>query len=472
MNSGVLKKAILEQIKKDFHSFLIKSFDHITGGRGFLDNWHINMFCDVLSRIYHQKGSKKIIINLPPRYLKSVCFSVAFPAWVLGIDPTARIIVVTYSNLLSIKHASDTRKIMHSDWYKLAFPESKIAYGSDTKRKFSTEKNGYYFCTSVNGTLTGEGGDIIIVDDPHNPAKIGSDKERKKVYDWFNSVLLSRLDNKKTGKVILVMQRLHDEDLSGMLTKKQGSEWQQIVVPVLSEVDQDIEFDSVPYYGRKKNEPLHREREDIFTIKTIKNDLGTYNFNAQYQQAPMVKEDGLVKKKWLTYYGALDTNLINRTIVSIDCASDTKTSSDYSVIMVISSDDQANHYIVDVIRDRMAYPDLKKKCLSVIDKFSPDAVLIEDKSNGSALIQELLREGKKIVSIKPIKDKLSRFMPALISIENGSLLIPTSATYTDELTNELLSFPYGKHDDQIDAISQYFNWISRLKINNPKIRWL
>ena len=157
------------------------------------------------------------MINIPPRYLKSVICSVAFPAWVMGRNPTKRIIVASYSKILATKHSQDTRLIMQSKWYKKNFPRTIIAEGMNEKNKFCTTENGFRFATSTGGTLTGEGGDILIVDDPHNPMHVFKKNTRNKVINWFSSVFSSRLNNKKTGSIMIVMQRLHEEDLCGYL---------------------------------------------------------------------------------------------------------------------------------------------------------------------------------------------------------------------------------------------------------------
>jgi len=464
ISENIIKNALNYQIKHSFHSFLIKAFDEINPGKDFIDNWHLKLFCDALT----DDTKKRLIINIPPRYLKSVCFSVAFPAWYIGQNPTARIIIATYSATLSNKHASDTRRIMHSDWYKMAFPESKIINGFDTQTKFGTAQNGYYFATSVGGTLTGEGGDIIIVDDPHNPSKIHSKLERKKVQRWIQETLFSRLNDKDKGRIILVMQRLHKDDLTGFLTLKKNN-WEQISLPAICEKIEKITLGEKIYHIRQIGEPLNAKKEDLTTLNSIKIDMGSQIFAAQYQQNPSDSSSGLIKQSWLKYYLDLPQNLTK--IISVDCAIETNETSDYSVIATIGFDKENKHYLLDICREKLSYIDLKNTLRSVIKSKDPLAVLIEDRATGSALIRELNEQYNNIIKIIPKNDKITRFASAMIAIESGRFFLPKNTAFLDDFVDEMVCFPAVKHDDQVDTVSQYFNWLTKSGVN-PKIRFI
>ncbi len=469
INDEIIENIINYQVKKSFYSFLIKAFDEINSNKNFNENWHLRLFCDALT----DDNIKRLIINIPPRYLKSICFSVAFPAWYIGNNPNARIIIATYSAILSKKHASDTRRIMRSEWYQKAFPEAKIISGFDTQTKFGTSQNGYYFATSIGGTLTGEGGDIIIIDDPHNPSKIHSITERKKVQRWIQETLFSRLNDKEKGRILLVMQRLHQDDLTGYLTSKKNHNWKEICLPAISEKDEIIELNEKQYYARKINEPLQENRDNLKMLNQIKKEIGENIFQAQYQQNPSNMQNGFIKEKWLKYYinSDLPNNLVK--IISVDCAIETTQNSDYSVITVFGFDETTNkHYILDLIKDRLSYIDLKQKLSLIIDKNTPKAVLIEDRATGSALLRELQTKYNNIIGITPKNDKISRFTNAIIAIESGILLFPKNALFLEDLIEEIVCFPSVKHDDQVDTISQYFVWLSKHKEFNPRIRFL
>ena len=442
-------------------------------------NWHLDYLCDTLEEVFNGK-IKRLLINIPPRYLKSVICSVCFPAWVLGKDATKRIIVASYSKQLSTKHSTDTRQIMMSNWYKKCFPETIIADGMNEKNKFCTTKNGFRFATSVNGTLTGEGGDILIADDPHNPVNIYSKQSRQKTIDWFSGVFSSRLNNKNEGSIIVIMQRLHTDDLSGyLISHNVKQEWFCINLPAIAEDETSYYLFDKLYKIRKIGNILHQKMENQHTLENVKAELGEYNFMAQYQQTPISVDGNMIKKSWLHYFDLKDiVNLYNKNdikyYISIDCASGIGTENDFTAVSVFVVENE-KFYLCEVIRLKIPYPELKAKVGKIIEKYNPKAVLIEDKSNGSSLIQELQQNHYNIIPIKPTKSKECRVNDILIVLENGYLLIAKNQYWNQEFEAELLSFPAGKHDDQVDSVSQFINWYNnnRKKVNiKPKIRGL
>ena len=208
-----------EVLRNDLSAFIHKSFNTINPSVKYSHNWHIDLIAEYLKEVYNG-NIKRLIINIPPRSLKSVCISVAFPALILGKNPSSRIIVASYSEILSLKHSTDCRIIINSQWFKKLFPDFQLNQSQNEKHKFATTQNGYRFATSIGGSLTGEGGDILIVDDPHNPQQIMSDKYRLKTIEWFSNTFVSRLNDKKNGVIIIVMPRLHQNDLVGYLLSK------------------------------------------------------------------------------------------------------------------------------------------------------------------------------------------------------------------------------------------------------------
>ncbi len=228
--------------------------------------------------------------------MKSICVSVAWPAWILGKYPSSRIIVASYSKLLSEKHSLDTRCIMQSDWYKELFPGVKLSKDQNTKYKFQTVQRGFRIATSVGGTLTGEGGDFIIVDDPISPAQALSKTFRTRAKNWFDQTLVTRLNDRKKGVIVLVMHRLHQKDLSGHLLSKPKNIWHHICLPMISEKEEII--DSIMtkkknFYLRKENQLLYHLNDE--EIEMIKIELGSYAFAAQYQQNPLQLSSGIIK---------------------------------------------------------------------------------------------------------------------------------------------------------------------------------
>lgn len=278
------KKLLHAILRQDFNSFINKVFNTINPGIEYQANWHIELIAEYLQAV--QKGDiKRLIINMPPRSLKSVCIGVAWPAWILGHDPTKRIMSASYSQVLSVKHSLDCRFVLTSDWYSQVFPKTVLSKKHNQKSKFMTKDNGFRFATSVGGSATGEGGDILIIDDPHNPSQINSPKMRKRVVEWFEQTFVTRLNNKNTGAIVLVMQRLHEEDLSGHLLLNSNS-WHHLKIPAMAKRDQVYSINNYKYQY-VKGDILHGFRDNPEYLIKLEQEIGIHNYAAQYLQEPI-----------------------------------------------------------------------------------------------------------------------------------------------------------------------------------------
>lgn len=440
--------------KEDIVAFTIRVLSEIDPDTNYNHNWHLELICKYLLEVYCG-NIKRLIINVPPRSLKSVCISVAFPAWILANKSSEKIIAVSYSKILSQKHSMDCRKIMLSNWYS-EMTNTRIKFGENEKNKFTTMKNGYRFSTSTNGTLTGEGGNIIIIDDPQNPVKIHNKSERNKVNSWFDNVLISRLNNKNKGKIILVMQRLHEDDLTSHLINKPNSPWEILSIPAIENQNRIYEFQGNQYIYRKDGSILHQDRDNAKIIANIIDELGTHVFSAQYQQNPAI-DDGIIKAEWFDGFDANDVKM-EKIYYSIDTAFGLKHNNDYTIIMKIGKNGNL-FYIVDIIRKKMTYPVLKKLIVDKLKNEKITGVFIEDKNIGSSLIQEIRTETTyNIIGINPKLDKISRIFSCLGILESKRVLINKNQKWNDEFIKEITNIPNSAHDDQIDALTQFLNW--------------
>ena len=241
-------------LSQDFSAFVMKAFETVSPGDVFRPNWHIDAMTYAAELVINGK-IKRLITTVPPRHLKSIIFSVALPAFLLGLDPTRRIICVSYSNDLAVKHANDFRAVMSSVWYRRVFPNAKVSREKDTQYETMTTARGYRYATSLNGTLTGRGADIIVLDDPQKPDEALSEAHRNSAGQWFDTTLLSRLDSKSEGAVVMVMQRLHEDDLAGRLLEKGG--WHHFKIAAIAEQDEQILIGAAAYSQKKG---WHRDR--------------------------------------------------------------------------------------------------------------------------------------------------------------------------------------------------------------------
>ena len=437
-------------VRNDFEKFLHRCLLTLNPGARYLPNWHIKAIAYQLQLIREGKVNR-LIVNMPPRYLKSLTVSVILPAFLLGHDPRKKILGISYSNDLSAKHASDFRAIVQSDWYKKTFPGMRIERAVDSD--VFTTKRGFRRATSVSATLTGLGGDMIILDDPQKPVDAQSDALRNSLNQWFTNTLLSRLDNKATGTIILVMQRVHLQDLTGFLTEN-SSDWKILNLSAIAEADEKIEIGDGEFYLRRAGEALHPQYEALATLEKLRNEVGSDVFAAQYQQAPVPPGGAMIRREWLHYYDALpERNYKAKVIQSWDTAAKDGAQNDWSVCTTWMVVDK-RYYLMDVTRGRYEYPRLKHTVIALADRYKPDRILIEDASTGIALAQELKQLGDYSVKAIPVeRDKIGRLYVQQAKFEAGMVLFPR-AKFLAEVEAELLTFPQAKTDDIVDSISQ------------------
>ena len=449
---------ILYNTRKDLKKFLLRSFHELNPGSEYMDNWHIDLILEYLQAISNNE-IKRLLINIPPRSLKSLCVSAVWPAWLLGHDPSKRIIVASYSKALSIKHSEDTRVIMQSDWYQDLFPEAIIAKGRNQQSKFVTTKHGFRFATSIGSTLTGEGADILIADDPQTPIQMRSSVQRERAIQWFEQTFSTRLNCRKKGAIIVVMQRLHPNDISGALLEKDL--WTHLKLPAISDDAQTIAFGSFQHQI-SAGEILHKNRISDSDMEMTKKELGSYAFNAQYQQNPLTTEGSIIKISWIKKYNDLPDGCI--IYQSWDCGAKTGELNDYTVCTTWGFYDN-RYYLIDVFRGKFEFPDLKKNVMKMYDAFSPSAVLIEDKLTGHSLIQDIEYSSSiPIIKIIPKTSKRDRLIGVSSMFEAGRVLIASNKIWLAELESELINFPSVKYDDQVDSITQFLIWMREKQI--------
>jgi len=280
--------------RQDFLFFLFRALKTMAPGVRYEPNWHMEAMAEYLAAAARGEITR-LIINLPPRMLKSSMVSVAWPAWLLGQEPTMRLMAASYAQSLATKHSVDCRAVMQSRWYKRAFPQTRLAHDQNEKEKFATTQRGYRIATSVGGAATGEGGNILIVDDPINPLQAAQHASRQAVNQWFDHTFATRLDDKRTGAIVLVMQRLHREDLAGYLLERGG--WEHLNLPAIAPEKTVIALGNYSHV-REAGEALHPQRESLKLLERTKRELGNANFSAQYQQHPITAEGTLVKPHW------------------------------------------------------------------------------------------------------------------------------------------------------------------------------
>ena len=411
-------------LRSDFRFFAQRCFSELNPQGAFADNWHLEVIAAKLTAVREGK-IRRLIINLPPRHLKSIMASIAFPAWCLGHDPSVQLLCVSYAQDLADKLARDCRSIVVSPWYRRIFP-TRLAPHRQAVQEFLTTCQGYRLATSNGGVLTGRGADIILIDDPLKPEEALSEAQRKAANDWFDHTLYSRLNDKRHGAIVIVMQRLHEDDLVGHVLEQEA--WDVVRFPAIAEANETHQVETIwgpRSFARRQGEALHPDREPLGTLERIRRTIGEYNFAGQYQQSPAPLGGGLVKEGWFRRYNEQNRpQRFDRIVQSWDTANKATELSDFSVCTTWGVKGK-DLFLLDLFRRRLEYPALKRAVREQHALFGANVVLIEDKASGTQLIQELIEEGCYAVTrYQPTTDKVMRLHAQTATIENGFVASP------------------------------------------------
>lgn len=447
----IMDRARNDACRLDFVSFIEAVFYMLSPGRPFFMNWHIRRLAYYLEQVRLGR-IKRLIINLPPRFLKSVISSIAFPAFVLGHDPTKRLLAISYGLELADKFAYDSHRVMSSGLYKDIFPGTRLARNAASE--IVTTRGGYRFGTSIDGSLTGRGGDIIIIDDPLKLSDAESDNKREHVNEAYRNTIQSRLDDNENGAIVIVMQRLHRDDLCGTVLKHSDG-WTVLQFPMIAEQDEQIQIGENLYHLRRVGDLLHAEYFPQRAVDERRSQLDERIFAAQYQQDPLQPLGVMIKRDTIQRYDYLPIRKDSHYVIqSWDTAIKVDASNDCSVCATLLVDERANYYVVEVLRDRVLYPDLKAQAISQAKKHRPNTILIEEAGLGRTLIKDLKAAGLPAVGVIPEGDKLTRVSIQLEKFTNLQMFLPREAPWLVNFENELCAFPNGRHDDQVDAVFQ------------------
>ena len=433
----------------------------------YIHGWHIDAICDHLEAVYSGE-IQRLNINIPPRHMKSINVCVGFPAWVWIKDPARQFLYSSYAASLSVRDNIKCRRVINSPLYKARWDDKfKLNPDQNTKTRFDNDKGGYRIATSVDGTATGEGGDIIVIDDANNIKEIESDTTRDNVNTWFDEVMQSRFNDPKTGALVNIQQRTHSLDLTGHIQRKYGAEYISLVLPAKYEVESRRKMTLHTFHGwtdprKKEGELLWPDRFGEKEIKRLEVALGVYAAAGQLQQRPAPRDGGIVPvADFQRYRIAPPRSEWKKLSFSIDTASKEKELHDPSCIEVWAETDKGS-FLLYIWKKKVMFPALLKKTTELIDDWLPQEVLIEDKSSGISLIQCLKEDHySNIVAIDPgAFSKVIRMENESTAIENGMVYIPENGeivvdngntryktNWVVDFEDECIDFPNGEHDD-------------------------
>lgn len=454
------------------YHFMRQMWPIIEPGTEFRTNWHLEAICEHLEAVTEGEIDN-LVINIPPGFSKSIISSVAWPAWMWIVDPTKRVMSASYGEDLAVRDAMKTRDVITSEWFQRHWPYVQIAKGQDQKTHYVLTESGWRLATSVGGRATGLHPDIKIVDDPHSAQQAASDAERQRALDWFTGTLATR-GVSRGAKTVVIMQRLHEQDVTGLILDKFGKQYEHLCLPMRYERSTAKPRTKLGFIDPRTAEGslLWPELFPEETVVKLESALGDYGTAGQLQQRPAPSGGGILKpahiKKWPA---GKELPPFDYVVQSWDTAFTEKTTGDPSAMTVWGTaryEGKQIAILLDLINDRMAYPQLKKR---VIDEWRSaygenarraDTILVEQKASGQSILQDLRQAGIPARPYNPGRaDKMVRAHAIAPLIDAEIIYIPESnknkgqfVSWAQPLLKEMEVFPNGRHDDIVDTMSQ------------------
>lgn len=393
---------------------------------------------------------RRLIVAMPPRHGKTMLTSDIFPAWWLGQFPDRQVVFATYSQEFAEEHGRRVRNLLADPRHQAIFPGCRLSEDSAAAHRFATTAGGVYAATGRGGSLTGRGADLLVLDDPlKGSEEAQSSTIRRQLHVWFRTDVFTRLH--PDAAVVLVSTRWHEDDLAGMLLREHPEEnWTVLSLPAIAELGDPL--------GRVEGEALWPERFPLKALEGMKRVLGSAAFTALYQQRPSAAEGAVFRRTWWRFYRETPASF-DRIVMSADTAFQEKETADYSAVTVWG-ETKTGFYLLLAWRERLEFPELKRRLVALAAEWKPMALLIEDRASGQSLLQEFRRETSlPLVPVSADKSKLTRAAAVTPSIEAGRVYLPEGAAWLDVYLDELSSFPAAPHDDLVDSTTQALNYL-------------
>ena len=410
----------------------------------FVEGSHHKKIADQFNRL--ARGDiNRLIINMPPRHTKSEFASFLLPAWMIGKNPKLKIIQTTHTAELAVRFGRKAKTLIDSEEYQKIF-QTRLREDSQAAGRWETEQGGEYFAAGVGGAITGRGADLLIIDDPHSEQDALNPEALERAYEWYTSGPRQRLQ--PGGKIVVVMTRWSVKDLTAQLIKSssetKADQWELIEFPAI-----------LP-----NEKPVWPEYWKLSELESVKASLSVQKWNAQWMQNPTAEEGSIIKREWWRVWDKPYIPPLDHVIQSYDTAFLKKETADYSAITTwgvfrLNEDSEPNLILLDAIKERLEFPELKRKALEQYTYWNPETVIIEAKASGLPLTYELRKMGIPVVNFTPSKgnDKHARVNAVAPLFESGQIWAPDQK-FAEEVVEECAAFPYGDNDDLVDSMTQ------------------
>jgi predicted phage terminase large subunit-like protein len=448
------------QAEKSLRRYVEQAWPVLEPDVPFIPNWHIDYLAEYLEAVTAGEITR-LLINIPPRYMKSLLVSVLWPTWEWIQDPSRRWIFASYADALASKHSVDRRTVLQSEWYQRRWGNQvKLASDQNVKSEFQNTRRGHMIATSIGGSITGKGGSRIVVDDPHNPTQAESDTQRESALTYFSRTLSTRLDNKNTDAIVVVMQRLHERDLSALCL---DLGFTHVCLPAEAEIETTHTFPRTQrVHNRLPGDVLWPEREGRPVLEKQRVLLGSAGYSGQYQQRPAPAGGLIFQRDWFKFYDDLP-HPMGTWAQSWDMTFKDGASSDY-VVGLVAARKGADIYLVDRVKGKWAFNESCRQVAAFKQRYPKTGkIYIEDAANGPAIINALGRHVQGIIAVRPDGGKQARAQAAQPLVEAGNVWLPNprphgrlipERAWVEDFLHQCCAFPTASYDDDVDALTQ------------------
>lgn len=416
---------------------------------------HHRILANMLMAI--ERGDKdRICVNMPPRHGKSQLVSIFYPAWFLGRNPDKKVMMVSHTTDLAVDFGRKVRNLIATDAYKEVFPAVALSIDSKSAGRWNTNHKGEYFACGIGSSIAGRGADLLLVDDPHSEQDVlnGNFEVFERAYEWFTFGARTRL--MPGGRVAIVQTRWHLDDLTGRVTRDmakndKADQYEVVEFPAILEV-KDKKTKKIT------QKPLWPEFFDLSALERTKASMPVFQWNAQYQQQPTAEEAALVKREWWLEWQHDEPPPCEYIIMSLDAAAEKHNRADFTALTtwgVFLNEETGDYNVIllNSIKQRMEFPELKKLAMEEYAEWQPDSFIVEKKSAGTALYQEMRRMGLPVQEFTPHRgsgDKLARLNSVADIVASGMCWVPQTR-WAEEVVEEIAGFPFMSHDDLVDS---------------------
>ncbi|MCL4836426.1 MAG: phage terminase large subunit [Thermoanaerobaculia bacterium] len=470
-----------ERLSRRLRAFVDGAWPILEPSTPFKPNWHIDAICDHLEAVTAGE-IRRLVINVPPRHMKSLSVAVCWPCWTWTRRPELRWVFASYAQKLSTRDSLKCRRLIESPWYQSRWGHVfQLTGDQNEKTRFENDRTGFRVATSVGGTATGEGGDIVVADDPHKADEAESDTMRESVLDWWDGTISTRLNDPDTGAFVVVMQRVHEADLVGHLLDRGG--YEVLCLPAEYEPAHPFAWPSDP--RSEPGELLWPARMNRPAVDELKATLGSYRAAGQLQQRPAPVEGGILKRAWWQWYGGRadgsdrgDLPLLDGVVQSWDTAWKDKQTSDL-VVGQVWGWRGAHRYLLNAVVGHLSEPEVKREVRSLagwvaetFQRFDLHPILIPKTDVGPEIIADLRRSLPGVIGVTARGDKVQRAHAVSPQLEAGQVWLPgwderNAPAYAQSLVNQAAGFPNVAHDDEVDAMTQALIWLAEHGVSAP-----